>query len=359
MMARIVRHATQESNQMPQNPNDFAESSPNERYTPTAYTTEDRDAIQQTAASLRRLDERRTEPPELLRSELRFVGSLAQQCELFAAFANARAAFPDIQVNCRAEVRNDEGKFLYDFWYADLEAVVSAVAPCLGANKLVLIYPVTNNGDTYTVTTMLIHAGGGRMESELTFAAVRKRGRDGKDYGPDDQKTAGRCTYWSRYGVRGMLGIAAGDDDDGNAAAGNSATISKTDQKRQPDPAKKPPQPASQRSSAPAKAQEPERPKESPVSDGAPAVPPELTEALGPPMTKEQDDRLHVICRERGLRTAGAVTRFAKDTLGVPLSALDMAGGASLAERLIKAVEELKPEDVARSLALRPGEAKS
>jgi len=188
------------------------------------WTDQDRQTLEETHATVLALRDITRPPGEPQVGPLRFVGEPQQIASLMGALAKARAAFPPIPCNCTATVRGEtaQGKpFSYEFEYADLGSIVRATAPALGENALALFYPLTNDDGLFRVQVILAHAGGGRLESDIHFAPVTGK------YGPDDQKTAGRATYWTRYGVRGVLGIAAESDDDGNAAAGNEAQITK------------------------------------------------------------------------------------------------------------------------------------
>lgn len=165
-------------------------------------------------------------PEQRCHKGFRMVGSPQQLAALFGALAKARGEFPPITKNCTARVfgTTAAGKpFEYTFEYADLGSIVRATAPALAAHGLALVYPLVNIESDFTALVMLVHEGGAFLEAQTTFGAVSGRN------GPDDQKTAGRGTYWTRYGVRGLLGIAAEDDDDANGANGNEASITRRD----------------------------------------------------------------------------------------------------------------------------------
>lgn len=92
--------------------------------------------------------------------------------------------------------------------YADLAAVWDSVRPHLAANDLAFVQMPSTDGNKVTVTGKLLHASGECLESAITGQA--------KDAAP---QSIGSCiTYLRRYQLSAMLGIAAEEDDDGNAA---------------------------------------------------------------------------------------------------------------------------------------------
>jgi hypothetical protein len=93
--------------------------------------------------------------------------------------------------------------------YADLASVQEACRPALNANGLSILQLASAAGPLVTVKTVLTHASGEWIASDLTMKAVK-----------DDPQGIGSCiTYARRYGLASMVGVAA-DDDDGNAASG-------------------------------------------------------------------------------------------------------------------------------------------
>lgn len=100
----------------------------------------------------------------------------------------------------------------YKSKYADMEAVLDVCREPLGANELALIQPPVTSASgagRVCIITMLMHSSGEWMKSECDF--------------PVGQQTAqaygSAITYARRYCGQAMLGIAPGEDDDGNAAS--------------------------------------------------------------------------------------------------------------------------------------------
>jgi len=97
----------------------------------------------------------------------------------------------------------------YNSNYADLYTVIEACMPALNKNGLSVIQGnrfcnVTNG---FYVTTMLLHASGQWIKSEVRMALGAKR---------DAHAIGAACTYGRRYGLAAMTGIAQ-HDDDGNS----------------------------------------------------------------------------------------------------------------------------------------------
>lgn len=96
----------------------------------------------------------------------------------------------------------------YSYKYADLGDIVRRTRPILAAHGVVALTPVHEHGDGLAVTVMLLHTSGEEMRfGPLPFP-----------YGRDAQATGSAITYHRRYALVAVLGMAAGDDDDGQAA---------------------------------------------------------------------------------------------------------------------------------------------
>ena len=101
----------------------------------------------------------------------------------------------------------------YNSNYADLYTVIEACMPALNKNGLSVIqgnrFCTVTNG--FYVTTMLLHASGQWIKSEVRMALGQKR---------DAHAIGAACTYGRRYGLAAMTGIAQ-HDDEGNALVNN------------------------------------------------------------------------------------------------------------------------------------------
>lgn len=101
----------------------------------------------------------------------------------------------------------------YTFSYAPLESILHAVKPALSKNALSLTQAMVVVDGKDFVETTLRHASGQTLANRIPLFV--------KDDGPQAYGSA--LTYARRYGVTLLLCISADDDDDGNAAEGNSA----------------------------------------------------------------------------------------------------------------------------------------
>lgn len=151
-----------------------------------------------------------SEQAPAIREDVKFVGDSAQLGALFLALAKAQGEFLPLGKEATAEVKSKEGKFLYNFDYCPLDAVIAATQPALTAHGLAFMQ--LSNGDY--LLTILAH-GEARIESRIGLLKWEK-----------PQELGAMLTYFKRYARLGMLSVfPAGEDDDGNAASGNQAAI--------------------------------------------------------------------------------------------------------------------------------------
>lgn len=93
--------------------------------------------------------------------------------------------------------------------YAGLPETMAAAIPVLNKHGVVLMQNPGYDGDTITVTTVLIHADSG--ESLQSTCGTKAK--------PDAQGTGSAITYLRRYSLQSILGLPV-EDDDGEAAVG-------------------------------------------------------------------------------------------------------------------------------------------
>lgn len=126
-------------------------------------------------------------------------------------------ALVKFQKACPAIVKDrtgQEGNRTYK--YADLAQIMNAVLPVLSEYGLFLYQSFEPNGDTYLVTRIM-HEGGETLESRIALPIQ----------GLHPKQAGSAISYYRRYSIIGMLGIAA-DDDDGEAAQRAGATHGKS-----------------------------------------------------------------------------------------------------------------------------------
>ncbi len=97
--------------------------------------------------------------------------------------------------------------------YADLTSIMEVAKPALAKVGIAIMQPPSVFDQVNVlVSTMLLHKSGQWMACELALAS--------RDSSP--QAVGSAITYARRYGLSGLLGITA-EDDDGNAASGVAA----------------------------------------------------------------------------------------------------------------------------------------
>ena len=105
--------------------------------------------------------------------------------------------------------------------YLTLQTLIEGVRPILARHHLALLQPVTADGNSVTVTTVILHASGAKFDSSLTLTAT----------GPATPQALGSLiSYARRYGAGSLLGIVSDPDadDDANAASAPTYTSAAT-----------------------------------------------------------------------------------------------------------------------------------
>lgn len=96
--------------------------------------------------------------------------------------------------------------------YAPLNEVLNLVRPILTKYGLSIIQSPSAQGDSVTVTTIILHESGEWIRLDpLTLKADKNTA----------QGIGSAITYARRYALSAALGISSEDDDDGNIASGN------------------------------------------------------------------------------------------------------------------------------------------
>jgi len=129
--------------------------------------------------------------------------------ELAAALAKAQASFPTINRDKKVTVQTKTGGS-YTFNYAPLEAIFAAVRRPLSENGLAVVQLLD---DDFLVSS-LMHSSGAVLSGRTPIPPTE-----------GIQAFGSAITYLRRYALVALLGIATEEDDDGNSAAGNSATF--------------------------------------------------------------------------------------------------------------------------------------
>jgi hypothetical protein len=130
--------------------------------------------------------------------------------------SNARRAFSNAISEAKPKipriVKNRKGH--NDKMYADMSAYAEAVNPVLAAHGLSYRYRSNQDGGLISVTCILSHRDGCSEETTL------KAGADTTGNKNSIQAIGSTITYLQRYTLSIALGLAAAEDDDGQAAGG-------------------------------------------------------------------------------------------------------------------------------------------
>lgn len=149
--------------------------------------------------------------------------------ELVAALAKAQSKITCPERNREVEVKTKKG-YSYKFRYTTLDCLIDRVRKPLTENGLWFVQTLEGTElGKYHLVTRLMHSSGQSIESR-TPLLVEEAG---------NQAFGSALTYMRRYALTAMLGIAADEDDDGNAGDGNAAKQS-TPQRRKQPPKQKP-----------------------------------------------------------------------------------------------------------------------
>ncbi len=154
--------------------------------------------------------------------------------KLMVALAKAQGEIGDIARNRTVTVTPRSGGQAYQFRYATLDAIIDAIKKPLSDNGITRMQILSHDatGGYYVLTTSL-YCGDQFISSRVPLIAE----------GGSNQQFGSALTYMKRYALAALLGIAADEDDDGNAADGNAITSVKD--KVAAPPAKPAPDPIS------------------------------------------------------------------------------------------------------------------
>jgi hypothetical protein len=131
------------------------------------------------------------------------------RCEMWAAFIKAQAVMEQPKRTKPVTVKTKDGQYKFD--YAPIEEVMAVAKKPLAENGLAIRQMIVEKNTRSYIRTQIVHVSGEFMENDYPIIVG----------GPSAQSYAGGVTYARRYGILLALGIAA-EDDDGNAADGNT-----------------------------------------------------------------------------------------------------------------------------------------
>lgn len=92
--------------------------------------------------------------------------------------------------------------------YADLASIREACREPLSENGLAYVQPIQNTPEGPVLVTILGHSSGQWIRGEMPIIVAKN----------DPQSLGSAITYYRRYSLAAMIGIAPDDDDDGEKA---------------------------------------------------------------------------------------------------------------------------------------------
>lgn len=183
---------------------------------------------------------------------------------LWHALARAQATFKTPTKTKRAKVKGTTKSgqpYEYEYMYSSLDDLIAAVRPSLNREGVFMGQNNMNDGSRVTITTFFRFGDEVWTSPEWTITAET----------PDAQKLGSALTYARRHSMSCATGVAAEEDDDGQAAGENkgpSRNVKRPDQPQQSDK-RNSASTAPDAKSAPAKPAE--KPAEPPAQELAPA----------------------------------------------------------------------------------------
>jgi hypothetical protein len=139
--------------------------------------------------------------------------------QLAGALSAFQGKCPEISKECTVKVQTRSGG-AYSFQYASLDNIISSVRPVLSENGLAITQLTSLDG---SLTTILMHSSGEYIGSRIKIAGAKLRDSNPNSDGMSPQEYGSAITYMRRYAYTAILGLATEEDDDGNAASGNTA----------------------------------------------------------------------------------------------------------------------------------------
>jgi hypothetical protein len=101
--------------------------------------------------------------------------------------------------------------------YADLSAIFDACRASLNKHEIAIVQRVENDPNGVAVSTTLLHSSGEWISDRCWLPVTQKTA----------QAYGSAITYGRRYGLAALAGVAAEEDDDGNAASAPAQTQAK------------------------------------------------------------------------------------------------------------------------------------
>jgi len=131
--------------------------------------------------------------------------------KLNGALARVQGELPRISKDEKADIPGKEGKRGYSYNYADLPAICDAVLPLLSKNGLAFTaWPTLNAAGKFVMDYELLHESGEQKGGTWPLASSAR-----------PQDLGALITYYRRYAMCAVIGIAPGGEDNDAATANN------------------------------------------------------------------------------------------------------------------------------------------
>jgi len=100
--------------------------------------------------------------------------------------------------------------YSYDYFYAALPEIMDAIRPILGKHGLAVMQSTETQDGFPSIVTKVLHESGEWISSDHLIMAPSQN---------DPQSAGSAITYGRRYSLTALLGLAADEDDDGQAGS--------------------------------------------------------------------------------------------------------------------------------------------
>jgi hypothetical protein len=104
-----------------------------------------------------------------------------------------------------------KSKQAYGYKYATLDSLIDMLRCVLPKHDLWFIQMPTRNGDKSSLTTRVVHKSGEWIEDTIEMTDTELQGKAN-----DTQKVGASITYYRRYALSAIFGVATDEDVDGN-----------------------------------------------------------------------------------------------------------------------------------------------
>jgi hypothetical protein len=135
--------------------------------------------------------------------------------------------------------------------YADLHKIMTTILPVLAKHGLSVVQSTSLEASVVVLHTRLLHTSGQWIAGAYPVVPVK----------PDPQGYGSAMTYARRYALSAIIGLAADDDDDGEAASAKGLPVVKLEKPPVTRAALAPAVNGSRRQAVPAALAEPEDPE--------------------------------------------------------------------------------------------------